>query len=199
MFTKTQLKIMQLFTSQITKRFSLRGVAKELDMHPYLVHKACKPLIQDKIIIQDDNRYILNYKDNHQELAYVEHLRNKEFLRKPKNKTLAMFAEEMIEEFPYGYFILAIFGSAVTIKNPRDIDVLVIIEKTEDIETAEKALYNITRNYTFDLHTAIVSFESVYEMLRSRDDKNVMNEVLNKHIILYGAELFYRLIKRGRT
>lgn len=197
-FTKTQLKIMQLFTSQITRRFSIRGVAKELDMHPYLAHKASKSLINDKIIITDDNSYILNYKKNHQELAYFEHLRSKEFLGKPKNKTLAMFTEEMIEDFPYGYFTLVIFGSTVNTPNPRDIDVLVIIEKTEDIETAEKALYNISRNYTLDFHTVIVSFESVFEMLGSRDDNNLMNEVLNKHLILYGAELFYKLIKRGR-
>lgn len=198
MFTKTQLKIMQLFVSQITKRFSLRGVAKEWGMHPYLAHKACKPLIKDKLIVKDDNSYILNYKENHQELAYFEHLRSKEFLSKPKNKTLAMFAEEMIEDFPYGYFTLLIFGSAVVSQKPRDTDLLVIVEKTEDIEQAEKALYNITRNYTLKLHTVVISFESVFEMLGSRDEKNVMNEVLNKHLILYGAELFYKLIKKGR-
>ena len=44
----------------------------------------------------------------------------------------------------------------------------------------------------------VIGFESVYEMLAKRDEKNIMNEILNKHIILYGAELFYRLIARGR-
>jgi len=198
MFTKTQLKIMQLFTSQITKRFTLRGVAKELDMHHYLAHKACKPLIQDKLIIQEDSRYILNYKENHQELAYFEHLRSEEFLSKARNKTLAMLTEEMIEDFPYGYFVLLIFGSTVISQKPRDIDLLVIVEKTEEIESAEKALYHITRNYTLKLHTVVISFESVFEMLGSRDEKNVVNEVLNKHLILYGAELFYKLLKKGR-
>ena len=36
------------------------------------------------------------------------------------------------------------------------------------------------------------------KMLSKHDEKNIMNEILNKHIILYGAELFYRLIERGR-
>ena len=44
----------------------------------------------------------------------------------------------------------------------------------------------------------VVSFEIVFEMLGSRDDKNVMNQVLNKHLILYGSELFYKLVKIGR-
>ena len=199
MFTKTQLKIMQLFASQITKRFSLRGVAKKLDMHHYVAHKACKPLIQNKLIVLDDNSYVLNYKENHQELAYFEHLRSKKFLDKPKNKTLAMFTEDFIENFPYGYFSLLLFGSVVNSPKPGDIDILVIIEKTEDIETAEKALYHITRNYTLKFHTLMVSFESVYDMLGKRDNKNVMNEILNKHLVFYGAELFYKLIKRGRN
>ena len=77
-------------------------------------------------------------------------------------------------------------------------NVLVIIEKTEDIELAEKALYNLTRNYTLDLHAVVISFESVFEMLGSRDEKNLMNQVLSKHLILYGGELFYKLLKKGR-
>lgn len=190
---------MQLFVSQITQRFSIRGVAKQLNMHHALAYRACRPLVKDKLVIPDGDTYALNYKENHQELAYFEHLRSKEFLSKPRNKTLEMFAEDMVTKFPYGYFVLSVFGSAVITTKPRDIDILVIIEKTEDIEAAERALHNIARNYTLKLHAVVVSFESVEEMLSTRDDKNVMNEVLNKHIILYGAELFYKLIKRGRT
>lgn len=196
MLTKTQLRIMQLFVSQITKRFSLRGVGKELNMHQALAYRASKELIQNKLIIPDDDNYVLNYKDNHQELSYFEYLRSKEFL--DKNKTLSLLREDIIDKYPYGYFVLLLFGSAVVSKKPRDIDMLVIIEKTEDIEPAEKALYNITRNYTLDLHAVVISFESVFEMLGSRDEKNVINEILNKHLILYGGELFYKLLKGGR-
>src|SRR3989344_3702544 len=113
MFTKTQLKIMQLFVSQITRRFTIRGVGKKLKMHQALAYRACKQLIKDKLIAPDDKNYILNYKKNHQELAYFEHLRAKEFLSKSANKTLAIFADETVEKFPYGYFVFLIFGSAV--------------------------------------------------------------------------------------
>ncbi|MBT4351836.1 hypothetical protein HOD20_04860 [archaeon] len=198
MYTKTQIKIMQLFVSQITKRFSLRKVGKELNMHQALTYRASKFLLEDKLIVQDDEKYILNYKKNHQELAYFEHLRSKNFFNKPNNKTLAIFIEDIIEKFPYGYFTLLIFGSATKNKKPRDIDVLLIIEKTKDIETAEKVLYNISRNYTLNLHTIILSFESVFEMLGLREDNNIMNQVLNNHLICYGGELFFRLIKKGR-
>ena len=197
-FTKTQTKIMEFFVSKITRRFSLRSVGKELKMHQALMYRASRPLIEDKLIIPDGESYVLNYKKNHQELAYFEHLKSKEFLSKPKNKTLAMFAEDIVEKFPYGYFMIIVFGSSVINPNPRDIDILLIIEKTKDIESAEKELYNISRNYTLNLHTIVISFESVFEMLGSRDDKNVMNQALNNHLVLYGAELFYKLIKMGR-
>jgi len=129
-------------------------------------------------------------------LAYFEHLKSKEFLK--RQKILSLLREDIIEKYPYGYFVLLLFGSTVASEKPRDIDLLLIIEKTEDIEPAEKALYNITRNYTLDLHTIVISFESIFEMLGSRDEKNVINEVLNKHLILYGGELFYKLLKKGR-
>lgn len=196
MLTKTQIKIMQLFVSQITKRFSLRGVGKALEMHQALTYRASRELIQNKLIIRDEANYVLNYKENHQELAYFEYLRSKEFLL--KNKALSLLREDIIDKFPYGYFVLSIFGSAAVSSKPRDIDLLIIIEKTEEIESAEKALYNITRNYTMDIHSVVISFESAFEMLAFRDEKNVMNEILNKHIILYGSELFYKLLKKGR-
>ena len=196
MLTKTQTRIMQLFVSQITRRFTLRGVGKELNMHQALTYRASKGLIEKKLIVPDDDNYVLDYKDNHQELAYFEHLRSKAFLN--KNKTLLLLTEDLIEKFPFGYFVLSIFGSTVISKKPRDTDLMVIIEKTGDIESAEKAIYNITRNYTLNIHTIVISFESVFEMLGSRDENNVMNQVLNKHLILYGGELFYKLLKKGR-
>ena len=196
MLTKTQLRIMKLFVSKITNRFSLRGVGKELGIHQALTYRASKELIGKKLIIPDDDKYVLNYKKHHQELAYFEYQRSKELL--DKNKDISLMSDEIIEEFPYGYFVMLIFGSTVSSPKPRDLDLLIIIENTEDIEKAGKHLYHITRNYDNKIHSLVISFESVYEMLGLRDNKNVMNEVLNKHLILYGAELFYRLINKGR-
>jgi predicted nucleotidyltransferase len=195
MFSKTQIRIMKLFVSKITKRLSLREVGKELGIHQALTYRACKRLIEQKYIISNDEKYSLNYRLNHQELAYIEHLRTKDLLN---NKEISFLREEIIEQLPYEYFVLLIFGSTVTHKNPRDIDLLIIIEKTEEIEKAEKYIYTITRKYSSQIHPVIVSFESVYEMLAPREEKNVMTEVLNKHLILYGGELFYKLIKKGR-
>jgi len=196
MFTKSQLKIMQLFASQLTRRFTLREVGREVGMHQALTYRSCKELIRENYILLDDDKYRVNSKEHHQELAYVEHMRTKEFLT--THKTLSLLRDDIVDEFAFGYFVALLFGSTVTSSKPRDVDLLIIIERTEDIERAEKHLYTITNNYTLPIHALIISFESVYEMLTPREEINVMTQVLDKHLILYGAELFYTLIKKGR-
>lgn len=197
MLTKSQFKITQLAVSNITKRFGIREIARLLKMNTSLAHRNIAPLIEKRILLKDEKGFLyLNFRKNHDILAYSEYLRRNRLLK--KNSDISMMNDEIIENIPYGYFTLLIFGSTVISPKPRDLDLLMIIENTEDIEKAEKYLHNITRNYTIEIHSLVISFESVYEMLALRDSKNVMNEVLNKHLILYGAELFYRLLNKGR-
>ena len=73
------------------------------------------------------------------------------------------------------------------------------MDNSNKVEFHEKFLHNLTSNYDLPFEERVVSFESVYEMFAKRDELNIMNEILNKHIVLYGGELFYRLIQRGRT
>ena len=197
MLTKNQFKIMKLFVSSITKKFGIREVARLLDMNVSLTHRNIVPLVEKNLLQKDEKRFLeLNIKKNHDVLAFCESLRKESFLK--KNKSISLLRDDIIKNFPYGYFSIIVFGSTVTSNKPRDLDLLIIIEKTENIEQAEKYLYNTTRNHNLSIHSLVVSFESVYEMLAPREDKNVMTEVLNKHIILYGAELFYKLIEKGR-
>ena len=59
--TKSQIKIMQFFVARITARFSLREVGRELKMHQALTYRSSQPLINNKLILQDKNNYVLNY------------------------------------------------------------------------------------------------------------------------------------------
>ncbi len=200
MLTKNQTKIMQVFTSHITEQYSMREIAKILQKDSSQTRRAIKPLIEKQFLTVTQKKHlILNYQKNHQQLAYIEHLRSKEFLNKPKNKELTMFTKEVKEKFPEDFFIFLLFGSTITAKKPRDIDILFITDDIEKVNTTEKILYNISRNYEQKIDINVISPESVYEMLAKREELNIMNELLNKHLIIYGAETFYRLIKKGRT
>ena len=194
---KSTAKVLQLFTSHITESFTLREVARRLKMHVSLTHRAIHPLIDAKIIEQDKHKNLsLNYKIHHETLAFAEYLIRDNLFNRFKD--IKLFADEVIKKIKQDSFVLLVFGSAVESSKPRDIDVLLIVDSTNKIEFHEKFLHNIASNYDLSFEERTMGFENVYEMLSKRDEKNVMNEILNKHIILYGAELFYRLIERGR-
>ena len=200
MITKNQAKVMEIFTGHITEEFSMREIALLIKKDTSLTRRAILPLIKDGYLNKTKKRnLILNNKHNQQTLAYVENLRSKEFLEKPKNKSISRFTNDVMQKIKEDSFVLIIFGSAVEKGNPRDIDVLLIIKDLKDVEINEGILSRIAENYPsikFDYH--VISFESVYEMLAKRDQKNVMNEILNKHLIIHGADLFYRLLEKGR-
>ena len=194
--TKSTAKVLQLFTGHITETFTLREVARRLRMHVSLTHRAIQPLIDAKIVKRDKHKNLsLNYKIHHETLAFAEYLRRDTFLGKFKD--IQLLAEEVVHKIKQESFILLVFGSSVESNKPRDIDVLLIVDSTEKVAFHEKFLHNIASNYGSPFEERAIGFESVYEMLSKRDEKNIMNELLNKHIILYGAELFYRLMERG--
>lgn len=194
---KSTAKLLQFFVGHITESFTLREVARRLKMHVSLTHRAIQPLINSKIIEQDKHKHlILNYKNHHETLVFAEYLRRDNFLE--KNKDIRLFRDEVISKINEDNFVLLIFGSTVESSKPRDIDIMLIVDKTDKIEFHEKFLHNAASNYDLPFEERVIGFESVYEMISKRDEKNVINEILNKHIILFGAELFYRLIERGR-
>lgn len=199
LLNKSTAKILNVFTGRITESFTLREIARISKMHVSLAHRATKPLIEANIVQQDRHKHlILNYKKNHETLAFVEYLKRDNLLNKPRYSNIKLFADEAVSKIKEEGFILVLFGSAVNSNKPRDIDILLIVDNASKVEFHEKFLYNIASNYKLPFETRVISFESVYEMLSKRDEANILNGILNKHIILYGAELFYRLIGKGR-
>lgn len=197
MFTKTQLKIMEVFAANITERFSIRKVSQILKKPYPLIHRSMGGLIKDGFVNKDKQNFLsLNCKQHHSVLAYTESIRKEGFIE--KNRTISLFAKDVLERIKRDFFIFLIFGSCVNNKpNPRDVDVLFILEDTDQIASAEKALHNIASNFSLDFHITVISAESAHEMLVRREEANLMNETLNNHIILFGAENYYRLIKNA--
>lgn len=199
LLTKTQSRIMQLFSSQILDLFTIRQVSRILNMHVSLTHRSIQPLIKNKMLTRNKQNYLsLEYTRNHGTLAYIEYLRRDEFLKKAKNSTIGQFANEVNDKFTEDSYILILFGSAVISNTPRDVDILLIVNSQSNVDAAERLIANISNKYPASFHTIVISFESAYEMLGKHNQANVMNEMLNKHILLYGAEVFYRILKKGR-
>jgi hypothetical protein len=197
MLTKTQLEIMKVFVSKITERFSIKQISEILKKPYPLIHRSIKSLIVEKFIIKDKQNFLsLNYKKNHSTISYVESLRKDSFLR--KNKTITLFVNDALKKIKADFFILLIFGSAVDKQKPRDVDILMIFKNSNKNREIETILNNIASNFSKDFDINVLTVESVYEMLSKRDNKNLMNETLNKHILIFGSENYYRLLENAR-
>ena len=197
MLTKTQIAVMQIFTSKITERFSILEISKLLKKPYALIHRSIKPLIEKNFLIKDRKELLsLNYKENISEISYIESIRKQNFLS--KDKTLALFTKDTITQKDLNFFILLIFGSSIEKDNPKDIDILLILENEEKIEEIEKILKNVSSNFNKKFDINVISVKSVKEMLSKREEPNLINETLNKHILLFGAENYYNILKNAR-
>lgn len=197
MLTKTQVEIMKVFTASIEKRFSIKEIAEHLKSPYPLIHRSMQVLLKEGFLVRDDKELIsLNYKQNQGELAYVESLRAKEALG--KDKTLTLFVQDVIEKVKLDYFIFLVFGSFVDKASYRDIDILFIIEDEARVHEIEKTVQNIAGNFSKNFEVHVVSTASAHEMLSKREKVTIMNETLNKHILLLGAEYYYRMVKNAR-
>lgn len=196
MLTKTQIEILKVFTASIEKKFSIKEIAEHLKSPYPLIHRSIWALLTDHFLVKDEKELIsLNYRENLGELAYVESLRAKEALR--KDKTLTLFAQDVLERVKLDYFIFLVFGSFVEKASYRDIDILFIIEDEAKVHEIEKTVQNIAGNFSKNFEIQVISSKSAHEMLFKREKINIMNETLNKHILLFGAEYYYRMVKNA--
>ena len=66
------------------------------------------------------------------------------------------------------------------------------------IEHTEKVIKNIASNFSFKIDLQVISKESAYEMFSKREQINILNESLNKHLIVFGGENYYKILSNAR-
>lgn len=197
MFTKTQVEIMKVFVSKITSRFSIKEVAEILNKPYPLIHRSIKMLISQNFVKKDEKGLLsLNYKENYSGLAYIESLRSMDKIS--QDKTLALFVKDIKNRMGADFFILLVFGSYLEKDNPRDIDILLIVEEEGSINNLEKIISNLASHFTKNFEVQVISVKSMKQMISKRDDINLVNETLNKHLILFGGESYYKILSDVR-
>lgn len=197
MLTKTQIEIMKLFVSKIDKRFSINEIAEILKKPYALVHRSMQELLENKFILADEKKLLsLNYKDNFTELSFIESIRTKNLLK--KEKSVSLFIKDCLKEIDDDFFIFLFFGSFVEKKKFNDLDIIVILNNFKKIEQTEKIIKNISSNFSFKVDLQVLSKESAYEMFSKREQINILNESLNKHLIVFGGENYYKILSNAR-
>ena len=115
-----------------------------------------------------------------------------------KEKSVSLFIKDCLKEIREDFFIFLIFGSFIEKKKFNDLDIILILDNPIKIKQTEKIIKNLASNFSFkiDLHT--LSKESAYEMFSKREQINILNESLNRHLVVFGWENYYKILSNAR-
>lgn len=196
MLTKTQLKILAYLIDNQDKLIGIRELAKEISSVYYLVQKNVHQLKNKKIInLQNAGRTnIISLAPEMDSVYLVEAERYKQELFYKKYPTIKVVLKKIIEQFKSCFFVALVFGSYV--QQPRkdsDLDLLVIVPNEELASSMEKIISSVSRTSTLKIHDVVIDEGSFRAMLQKKE-LNVALEVKNKHILLYGGEVYYKLL-----
>ena len=199
MFTKTQARIMELFTSSITTGFNFTPLVEKTGIDRKNVSLVLKALVKKKLVNLENRVYSLNYAENHQELAYVEHLRSEEFLARKKNAYVKLVVNDVLDKISHPSFIFLLFGSRVNADpNAYDVDLMIIVDTEEKANEIQRIADRIKSPLRLEMKDHTGMTPPMKCLIRGKG-KSVLHQTLNKHFIFHGAESYYRLItRRGR-
>jgi len=113
-----------------------------------------------------------------------------------KYPSIKIILRKIINQSKSCFFSLLIFGSYAK-RQPRkdsDLDLLVIAPNEKEIDALEKSISSISRTSAIKIHDIVIDENSFNTMLQKKD-LNIILEAIDNHILIYGGELYYKLIK----
>ncbi len=187
---KTESKIIRLFIGNKKQR-TIREIAKCIKSDYRITYIAVQRLINKKILISQTvgNSTLCKLNDLYYgvEIYDAENKKREELLR---NKNIMQLYKELMNKIKTSFFMLIVFGSfAKKIQNKTsDIDLIFVSNE----KNFEEKIHSIISLIPIKIHALVFTEE---EFIRMKDSKelNVVKEVINSNIILYGIENYYRL------
>ncbi len=195
MLTKNELKVLKLLLNDLTRELSIMDAAKLLKQEYVQTYRTVKLLVKSGNLhlkrIGKSQILQLDFSKSHSDYILAEMERVNDLCK--KNTLVAIVRKNLLEINKN--FICILFGSqAVKPKPNSDIDLLFVIPKEYDFNEFEKLVKNKLVAVNADI--VIVPESSLHEMWSNPQKLNVGNELLKKHIILYGAEHFWNLWRK---
>lgn len=198
MLTKTQEKILTFLMANQKDNLSIRNLAKKLNKSYTLVYNNLLDLEKKefvrKLSVPPAQIVTLNEFSPVDILVAIELKRKSEFLE--KNPWCKVMLKDIFNSINNTFFIFIIFGSYAKGKTTAssDLDLLVIVNKKEDIKNIEDEIRRIHTKVKKSLIT--ITANEFQEMIKNREELNIGNEARKNHIILYGAENYYQLLRK---
>ncbi len=189
----TKDKILMLLLSNKEENFTIRGIAKHIEVDYKTVYLVVSELIESKLILAKKiGQAVLcsiNKKKFDVDIFRAEMIRKEELL---KNKNFSVLCSYFDIKEPF--FILLLFGSQASGKKRKgsDIDLMLITNEKKIVKQIKDKLSLIP----LDIHLLDFTSEEFLSMIKTTEF-NVGKETLNNNIILFGIENYYRLIKNA--
>ena len=187
---KTENKIIRLLIEEKRSK-TIREISKEIKSDYRITHTAIQRLLNKRILLSESvgKSILCKLNDSYYgiEIYKAENERREELL---KNKNLRQLYKELMEKTKTSFFIFLIFGSYAKGEQRISSDIDMIFVSNE--KDFENKILNILSLLPLKTH-ALVFTEK--EFIRMKDSKksNVIQEVIEKNMILYGIENYYRL------
>ena len=196
--SNTCLKILSLFLSNPTKDYNIRELSLKSKLNYRLAYQEVMSLVKNKIILLEKKGTVnvcnINLSGDISLYSYIESLRSEEFQRKHTNFKVII---KELSKLSTSYYTIIAFGSYVkrTEQKKSDIDLLFVIPKTVDVEAFEKEVAVRLKLLTYPIDINVINEDSFLEMKKT-SELNLVNEIIKNHIILFGAENYYRLLTK---
>jgi DNA-binding Lrp family transcriptional regulator len=196
--TSTDVRILEFLLENVTKEFSINRISEAIRIsYPPVrgrmlkLHK--RGIINIKEINPTQSLCSVNAKssDNIGVFSYVEFLRKEKFFS--GKKELKTIADDILGRIAGNSFIMILFGSHAKGKEiaSSDIDILFLVSSAGDESEIMNAVATAERLTNRKIHTITMTYDDFFESLK-KGSATLPKEVLENHIIVYGAEAFYR-------
>ena len=196
--SRVKEKIATLFLEDPTKEYNILEISKSTKVNYRLAHTETMNLKKEGILSINKkgtmNICKINLSANIPLYAYIESLRTELFQKK---QIKIKVVRHELDKISTCYYTALIFGSYAQgrEREKSDLDLLFIVPDETDTGKFEGKVQTCLRLLSYHLDINVITEESFREMGRSQG-LNIRTEVIKNHIILTGAEAYYRLLEK---
>lgn len=187
---ETENKIIKAFLKR-NESMTIREISRQIKADYKITHTAITRLIQKKIIslkpVGGSSLCSLNLAPRI-EILEAEDGRKKHLL---KNKDISQLFKEITAKAHTGFFVLIVFGSYASGTHTKGSDIDLMFVSNE--KGFEKKIDSILSLLPLQTHALVFNETEFKRMLYSKEP-NVVKEAVKCRVVLYGSEIFYRLI-----
>ncbi|MDY6789214.1 MAG: nucleotidyltransferase domain-containing protein [Candidatus Nanohaloarchaea archaeon] len=196
--TAASEKVLKVLLSDPMEEKNISTIAEEAEINYRQAHDAVEELSKEEVIEVNKkgrSRWCSpNTSGNWPLFAYIEGLRAEDLERRHRS---IQVIKEQLKKVESAFFTAMVFGSYANGEENEesDIDLLFILPKGEEGQKLENSIKARLEPLDYPLHPVFLREEEVLEALKSKGGEiNVVKEAVRNHILLYGAENYYKIL-----